>query len=199
MKRSSWASGSGYVPSCSIGFCVASTKNGDGSGVGPAADGDLQFSCMAWSSAACVLGGVRLISSASRMLANTGPLTKRNCRPPVERSSSMISVPVMSDGIRSGVNWMRLNSRSMAEAMVRTISVLARPGTPIIRQWPRANSAVSRSIDDVLLADDDLGDLFLELLAGRAEAGDGLQVARGRGGRSGHAAGWPWLRRRRTA
>ena len=28
MNRSSWASGSGYVPSCSIGFCVAMTKNG---------------------------------------------------------------------------------------------------------------------------------------------------------------------------
>ena len=27
-KRSSCASGSGYVPSCSIGFCVASTMNG---------------------------------------------------------------------------------------------------------------------------------------------------------------------------
>jgi hypothetical protein len=31
MNRSSWASGSGYVPSCSIGFWVASTKNGSGS------------------------------------------------------------------------------------------------------------------------------------------------------------------------
>ena len=30
MKRSSCASGSGYVPSCSIGFCVARTKNGSG-------------------------------------------------------------------------------------------------------------------------------------------------------------------------
>ena len=35
-------------------------------------------------------------------------------RTPLGRSSSswMTSVPVMSDGIRSGVNWMRLNSRS---------------------------------------------------------------------------------------
>ena len=30
MKRSSCASGSGYVPSCSMGFCVAMTKNGSG-------------------------------------------------------------------------------------------------------------------------------------------------------------------------
>ena len=41
MKRSSCASGSGYVPSCSIGFCVASTKNGSGSAMPLAADGDL--------------------------------------------------------------------------------------------------------------------------------------------------------------
>src|SRR4029078_8548179 len=31
MNRSSCPSGSGYVPSCSMGFCVASTKNGFGS------------------------------------------------------------------------------------------------------------------------------------------------------------------------
>ena len=95
--------------------------------------------------AACVLGGVRLISSARRMFAKTGPLMKRNARVPLTLSSSIISVPVMSDGMRSGVNWMRLNSRSMAREIVRTMSVLARPGTPIMRQWPRANSAVSRS------------------------------------------------------
>ena len=40
MKRSSCASGSGYVPSCSIGFCVASTKNGSGSAVRRAGGGD---------------------------------------------------------------------------------------------------------------------------------------------------------------
>ena len=43
MKRSSWASGSGYVPSCSIGFCVASTKNGSVSRCRCAARGDLMF------------------------------------------------------------------------------------------------------------------------------------------------------------
>ena len=32
MKRSTCASGSGYVPSDSIGFCVASTRNGVGTG-----------------------------------------------------------------------------------------------------------------------------------------------------------------------
>ena len=38
MKRSTWASGSGYVPSDSIGFCVASTRNGSGTGIGVVPD-----------------------------------------------------------------------------------------------------------------------------------------------------------------
>ena len=56
----------------------------------------------------------------------------------------MTSVPVMSDGIRSGVNWMRLNVMSSDWASVLTINVLARPGTPIKqgmrrgRRWPSA-------------------------------------------------------------
>ena len=65
-------------------------------------------SCIACSSAAWVLGGVRLISSASRMLVKIGPSTKRKSRRPCS-SSSKTFVPVMSEGIRSGVNWMRLN------------------------------------------------------------------------------------------
>jgi hypothetical protein len=39
-------------------------------------------------------------------------------RRPVVASSLMMSVPVMSDGIRSGVNWMRLNLRSTTRASV---------------------------------------------------------------------------------
>ena len=54
----------------------------------------------------------------------------------------MMSVPVMSEGIRSGVNWMRRNCRPSASAMVRTISVFAVPGMPVIRQWPPTNSAI---------------------------------------------------------
>ena len=40
-KRSSCASGSGNVPSCSIGFCVAITRNSARQRIGLAADGDL--------------------------------------------------------------------------------------------------------------------------------------------------------------
>ena len=75
-KRSSWLSGSRYVPSCSTGFCVAMTMNGGGSTcVTPSTL--IWRSSIASSSADCVLGEARLISSASTMLANSGPGWKR--------------------------------------------------------------------------------------------------------------------------
>ncbi len=121
-----------------MGFCVASTKNGRSSSyVRPAAV--TWYSCMASSSAACVLGGVRLISSARMICAKIGPWTNRKPRRPL--LSSRISVPVMSEGIKSGVNWMRLNVRSRISASVLISSVLARPGTPVIRQCPPVKSA----------------------------------------------------------
>ena len=82
-------------------------------------------SCMASKSAACVLGGVLLISSASNILVKSGPLLNLKCL-----FSSNISDPVMSEGIKSGVNWMRLNERSNTSAMVDTNNVFANPGTP---------------------------------------------------------------------
>ena len=36
----------------------------------------------------------------------------------------------MSEGIKSGVNWIRLKETSRISAKVLTISVFARPGTP---------------------------------------------------------------------
>ena len=48
----------------------------------------------------------------------------------------------MSAGIRSGVNWMRLNDRSRICATVLMSSVFARPGTPVIRQCPPVKSAI---------------------------------------------------------
>ena len=56
-------------------------------------------SCIASSKAACVLGGVLLISSAKIILEKTGPLINLNCL-----FSSKISLPKISEGIKSGVN-----------------------------------------------------------------------------------------------
>ncbi len=100
---------------------------------------------MASSRAACVFGGVRLISSARITLAKTGPLMNLNSRWPLVRSSWITSVPVMSEGIRSGVNWIRLNDRDRVRARVEIIRVLARPGTPTRRQCPLEKMAISSS------------------------------------------------------
>jgi hypothetical protein len=90
------------------------------------------------------LGGVRLISSARITFAKTGPCTNRSARCPVVRSSSITSVPVMSEGIRSGVNWIRLKSRLIVRAIVEISSVLASPGTPTTSACPTAEDAQRR-------------------------------------------------------
>jgi hypothetical protein len=123
VKRSSCASGSGYVPSYSIGFCVARTRNGRSSGrVTPSLV--TCRSCIASSSAAWVFGGARLISSARRRLVKIGP--GRNSNSVVRWSK--IDAPVTSDGIRSGVNWIRANSMLATCAKERAIRVFASPG-----------------------------------------------------------------------
>ena len=66
------------MPSWSTGFCVAMTMNGGGRArLAPSTV--IWRSSIASSSADCVFGDARLISSASTMLANSGPGWKRNC------------------------------------------------------------------------------------------------------------------------
>ena len=60
------------MPSYSTGFCVASVMNGRSSGYETPSIVTWS-SCMHSSSAACVFGDARLISSTSRMFAKTGP------------------------------------------------------------------------------------------------------------------------------
>jgi len=69
---------------------------------------------MASSKADWVLGDARLISSASRILVKTGPLCSMN----IFWDGSKIETPRMSEGRRSGVNWIRLNPVSMESARV---------------------------------------------------------------------------------
>ena len=61
----------------------------------------------------------------------------------------------MSAGIRSGVNWMRLNEQSMTSAIVRTSIVLPRPGTPSSSAWRVGEEADQHLPDEVVLAHDD--------------------------------------------
>ena len=60
-------------------------------------------------------------------------------------------------------------------ASVEIISVLARPGTPSRMQWPREKRD-QQLFDDVILADDDAGKLFLDFLESVLHTLDGLEV-----------------------
>ena len=124
-------------------------------------------SCMASSSAAWVLGGVRLISSARTMLAKIGPCTNRNARRPVVWSSSRTSVPVMSDGIRSGVNWMRLKLEVERLGDGLDHQRLGQAGHADQQGVAAGEDGGEDPVHHLVLADDPLRHLG-------AEAGDGL-------------------------
>src|SRR5512133_3056257 len=131
VKRSSCASGSGYVPSYSIGFCVAITMNGRASSYETPSIVTC-CSCMHSSSADCVFGEARLISSTSRRLAKTGPGLNSNS---FERWSNTFT-PVTSDGSRSGVNCMRENDTSSERASALASIVFPTPGKSSRIRWP---------------------------------------------------------------
>ena len=103
-------------------------------------------SSIASSSADWVRGAARLISSARRMLQNTGPGWNSN----VSRPRCHTVTPVMSEGRRSGVHCTRRQVDSIDAAIALARLVLPTPGTSSIRRWPSAsrqmsaNSIVSR-------------------------------------------------------
>src|SRR5579871_373697 len=132
-KRSSCASGSGYVPSYSIGFCVAMTMNGASSGrVTPSTV--TCRSSMHSSSAACVFGEARLTSSTRRRLAKTGPARNSNSL----RCWLKTLTPVTSDGSRSGVNWSRAKRQSSERASAFASIVFPTPGKSSTMRCPSA-------------------------------------------------------------
>ncbi len=141
-KRSSCASGSGYVPSISSGFCVARTTNGSSEHVRLLADGHavllhrLEQRALRLRRRAVDLVGEDDVRE-DRTLAELERLAR------ALRVSSMTVVPRMSAGIRSGVNWMRENVSESVSASVRTSIVLPRPGTPSRSAWPPASMHVS--------------------------------------------------------
>src|SRR4051812_34238807 len=138
MKRSTWASGSGYVPSNSTGFWVASTRNGRASSCECTSTVTLR-SCMHSSRPDCVLGEARLISSTRITLAKIGP--GRNSK----RLSRWLKtfVPTTSAGSRSAVHWIRANWRSRDRASARARVVLPTPGRSSSRMWPSAATQTS--------------------------------------------------------
>src|SRR3954452_18437938 len=96
------------------------------------------------SSAACVRGEARLISSTSRTCVKTGP--GRNSKR-FERWSKTLT-PVTSDGRRSGVNCSREKEQSSERASAFASIVFPTPGKPSMIRWPSPTRqyATSRSV-----------------------------------------------------
>ena len=137
-NRSSWLSGRGKVPECSMGFCVAMTKNGWSNGrVSPSTV--TWRSSMASRRALWVLGVARLISSASSTCVKIGPAW--NTKELLRRSNT--ETPKISPGSMSLVHWMRrkANPRDLARTLARV--VLPMPGKSSISRCPPANRQVS--------------------------------------------------------
>src|SRR5213082_479219 len=133
VNRSSCASGSGYVPSYSIGFCVTMTMNG-GSSAYVTPSTDTCRSSMHSRSAACVFGDARLTSSTRRRFAKTGPGRNSNSF----RCWLKTLTPVTSDGSRSGVNWRRANWQSSERASALASIVFPTPGKSSMIACPSA-------------------------------------------------------------
>ena len=116
------------------------TKNGAGSA-------RVSFSTVTWcssiasSSALCVFGPARLISSASSTWANTGPGWKTNCS--LLRSKTL--TPTRSLGIRSAVNCTREKRSPSDTASACASVVLPTPGTSSISRWPPASRQAMQS------------------------------------------------------
>ena len=89
-------------------------------------------------------GGVRL---GRRAVDLVGQQQLREDRAGTKRNSwvfmSKIGAPVMSEGMRSAVNWMRPKRQPSTRPSVRTKSVLPSPGTLSISTWPLEKRATS--------------------------------------------------------
>ena len=82
----------------------------------------------------------------------------------------------MSDGIRSGVNWMRLNSSDRASASVRTIKRLGQPRHADQQAVAAGEDGDQQLLDHLLLADDDLAQLVSDPAVSIVELMDRLHV-----------------------
>ena len=159
-----------------------------------------RFSSIASSSADWVFGVARLISSASRSCVNTGPCWNWKWRRPAS-SCDTTCVPMMSAGMRSGVNWMRENSRCSASAQGLHQQRLAQARHAFQQHVTGREQAGEYAVDQVVMTDDAPLDLAPAAHpAARARAGQARLVAHGASSRADGCSGAgraPWLRFRK--
>ena len=132
-------------------------------------------SCIASSSADWVFGVARLISSASTMLAKTGPASNRKTRSP----EGVLGDDVGADDVGGHQVGRELDA---AELEVERLAErpdqqgLAQPRHALEQRVPSSDHADEDAANDLLLADDELGHLTLDGLDGLLKAFDGLGV-----------------------
>ena len=154
MNRSTCASGSGYVPSDSIGFCVAITRNGAGT-----ACVSLPIvtwrSCITSSSADCTFAGARLISSASRKLQKTGPssVSKRALRRAVDARADEVG----GDEVGRELDALEGAAEHLGDGLDR--QRLGEAGDALDQQVPAGEQADEHALEHLVLAGDHALDL----------------------------------------
>ena len=156
------------MPSYSTGFCVAATRKGRGSGVADAVDRDLPL-LHRLEQRRLGLGRRAVDLVGEQQVGEDRTLAEATAR----RGGLSITIePVMSPGIRSGVNCTRRVCTDSAAARLRTSRVLATPGHALHQHVPAAQQRDQQAGHRGVLADDGLGHL----------GANGAQRARGRPG-----------------
>ena len=167
-KRSSCDSGSAKVPSCSCGFCVATTKNGLGQRVGRAVGADL-----------ALLHGLeqRALRARAGAIDLIGEQQLREDRALAEVEAAGVArsntdTPMMSAGSRSLVNCTRCQARPSTCASACASVVLPTPGHVLDQQVAARQQAGEAQADLRRLAEDDrLERLERARQAGRVRVG----------------------------
>ena len=173
-KRSSWDSGSGYVPSCSRGFWVASTMKGRGSGY-VVWSSETCASFMASSRLDCVLGVVRLISSASTMFVKIGPGLKTNSL--LGRLVDADAEDVGRQHVGGELDPLEAGADGAGER--RGQRGLADPGHVLDQEVPAREEPHDGQPDHLWLADEGAADAGLETVDQIERVGHGLPIYTG--------------------
>ncbi len=130
---------------------------------------------MASSSADCVFGVARLISSASTIWAMIGPGRNSNSR----SRWLKIDTPVTSLGSMSGVNWMRRNEQPMDLAIGARQHRLADARHVFDQQMALAQEGDEGHLHFAALAEDDLLDILNHAVrkgTDHLDVGGGLRI-----------------------
>ena len=128
------------------------------------------YSCIASSSAAWVLGGVRLISSASSTWAKIGPRTKRSARVPPVVVEHLGAGDVGRHQVRRELDPLEAQVEDLGQgADQQRLGQAGHAGQQAVAAGEERDQQL---IDGLVLADDDLAQLVADAAAAFDDTGD---------------------------